>query len=80
MKKTTPQEASKIANCFAPSSDAKYAQEMYSDIFHQKFVTEGHEYDWSLCCAAAAVYQAGRINGIREERQRRSTGKRPQAE
>ncbi len=49
---------------------------MYSGIFHQKFMSEGHEYDWTHRCAAAAVYQAGRIDGIRKERKRRRAEKR----
>ena len=76
MEKITQEEAHKIAHRYAPFEDAEYARKMYSDIFHQKFMSEEYEYDWAHRCAAAAVYQAGRINGIREERERRRTGKR----
>ena len=76
MEKVTAKKASKITCRYTSISDAEYARKIYSSVFHQKFMSEGREYDWAHFCAVATVYQAGRINGIREERERRHTGKR----
>lgn len=70
------EEAAKIAYRYVTFADAKYARKLYLDFFYQKLMSEMFEHNEASLYAAAAVYQAGRIDGIRKERKRRHTEKR----
>lgn len=37
---------------------------------YEKAVPDKRDYNWWFCCMLATIYEGGRIQGIREERQR----------
>lgn len=81
MKYITPEEAERIAG-FAPGIAAMcHARDAY-DYCYGARRAEHYGPSWSHYCASAACYFAGRVDGIRAERERRrkAAEKRKQAE
>lgn len=66
-KMITAEEAAELAKNYSTLDDLFTADEIY------KAAMKGRSRDtkWEIMCSLAAVYIAGRVQGIREERQRR---------
>ena len=66
----TPQEVLDLSHTF--TTQAMYIAKDIADLYEQK---EGLSYvtidDWKFLCMISAIWEAGRINGIREERQKK---------
>lgn len=59
--------------------EVQYAVELYQQFFTEKQELGDFGDSWNAACAISAVYNAGKINGIRAERERRRTGKKAHA-
>lgn len=65
----TPQEAAALSNKFGAADDIYRADDIYNEFM--KLKSSESDNRWKFLCAIAAIYTAGRIQGIREERSRR---------
>ncbi len=65
----TAQEAATLSFNFGTTDDIFRANDIYNEFMKLK----GYESDarWKFLCAIAAIYTAGRIQGIREERRKK---------
>ena len=65
----TPQEAAALSDKFGTTDDIYRADDIYKEFMKLK----GSESDnrLKILCAIAAIYTAGRIQGIREERRKK---------
>lgn len=76
MKTLTPQEATDLAYNTTGADTILHALSIF-DYCYSKRLGESKlkDQNWALYCAAAACYNAGRVDGIRAERERRKKGK-----
>lgn len=65
----TPQEAAALSDKFGTTDDIYRADDIYKEFMKLKDSESDNR--WKFLCAIAAIYTAGRIQGIREERSRR---------
>jgi len=65
----TPAEVSRLTHSFGEIDDGYTASDVYNYYFQEHY--DGRDRKWHSFCALAAVYNAGRLQGVREERQRR---------
>lgn len=79
MTRIPPEEAGKIVFKNIGIQEARYAFELYQQVFVEKQSLDNCDGIWNTVRAISAVYSAGKINGIRAERERRRTGKKAHA-
>jgi len=65
----TPQEAAALSDKFGTTDDIYRADDIYNEFMKMKDSESDNR--WKFLRAIAAIYTAGRIQGIREERSRR---------
>ena len=70
MKYITPEEAERIAWLASGVMTIRHAKEIY-DYCYQAGRESTDDPQWWKYCATAACYLAGRVDGIRAERERR---------
>lgn len=72
MQQLTPEEATDLARNTVGANTLLHALAIF-DYCYQAHLGKGAlgEPDWARYCAAAACYNAGRVDGIRAERERR---------
>lgn len=82
MKTLTPKEATDLAYNTTGALMLFHAREIFDHCFAARLGTGvGRDPTWARYCAAAACYNAGRVDGIRAaERERRKKGKRKNKE
>ena len=65
----TTEEAIRLVRKYGDLEDLETAREIYLKYMGDYF--KGRDIEWHCFSAMAAIYTAGRVQGIREERQRR---------
>jgi len=65
-----PQEVVTLANRYSTTQSMDTAADVWRAFFRSRPKSDPNE--WDLLAAIAAIYDAGRVQGIREERRRRS--------
>lgn len=72
MQQLTPKEATDLTYNTTGADTILHALSIF-DYCYQERLGESRlgEQNWALYCAAAACYNAGRVDGIRAERERR---------
>lgn len=81
MKTLTPKEATDLAYNTTGALMLFHAREIFDHCFAARLGTGvGRDPTWARYCAAATCYNAGRVDGIRAERERRKKGKRKNKE
>ena len=65
----TPQEAAALSAEFGTTDDIFRAEEIYNEFLKLKGAV--NDTRWKFMCAIGAIYTAGRIQGIREERRKK---------
>lgn len=65
----TPSEAATLFNEFGTVNDIYRAKDVYKA--HLELTKDETDAHWRSLCALSAVYLAGRIQGIREERRKK---------
>lgn len=68
-KMITAEEAAELARKFSTLDDLFTAEEIYTAAMKGR--ESSRVTKWEIMCSLAAVYIAGRVQGIREERSRR---------
>lgn len=70
MQRVTPEEAERLLHMAVSTELAFHADEIF-DYAYRMYLTVPHKRVSATMCAAAACYNAGRIDGIRAERETR---------
>lgn len=68
MQRVTPEEAARIA--WVTYIDHNHIYDIFERAYKER-LGGTQDYTWATMCAADACYIAGRIDGIRAERERR---------
>lgn len=71
MQQITPEQASELAFQCLNAGTIQHAADLFYYHFARRYTASHLNNRWSTMCAAAAVYNAGRIDGIRQERAKR---------
>ena len=76
MTRISAKEVDKVVRKSIGLQEMQYAVELFRQVFAEKQALDDRNVCWNIACAISAVYNAGKINGIRDERECRRIGKK----
>ena len=76
MTRISAKEVGKVTFKSIGFQEMQYVVELFRQVFAEKQALGNRNGFWNIACAISAVYNAGKINGIRAEREFRRTGKK----
>lgn len=76
MTRISAKEVNKVTHKSIGLQEMQYAVELFRQVFAEEQALDDRNGFWNIACAISAVYNAGKINGIRAEREFRRIGKK----